>query len=268
MLDYHLAEMYDVETKYLNRVVKRNLERFPERFMFQLVSQEVDSLRCQFGTAKNEQAQYRRFLPYVFTEQGVAMLSAVLRSETAVRVSIQIMQAFVEMRHLLLNNTHLQLRVSNIENKQIEHEHKFDELFKALEKNQLKATQGIFFDGQVFDAYSFVSDLIRSANKSIILLDNYIDDTVLCLFAKKKKNVDVTVFTKITKLIKQDIEKFNSQYPFIRIKDFEKSHDRFLIIDNEKIYHIGASLKDLGKKWFAFSLMKKESVATILNKLR
>jgi hypothetical protein len=223
-----------------------------------------DSLRSQ-SVISNKKGG-RRYLPYAFTEQGVAMLSAVLRSDIAIQVSIQIMNAFISMRKQIASNQLLFQRLDRIELKQIESDQKFERIFKALESKNPTPSQGIFFDGQVFDAYHFVSDLIRKAEKSIILLDNYIDDAVLTLLAKRREGVKCTIGTKsISKQLKLDLDKFNSQYPPIDLLLFEKSHDRFLILDKKEIYHIGASIKDLGKKWFAFSKMQAENLSIMEN---
>lgn len=253
MLDVHLAELYQVETKVFNQAVKRNIERFPEQFRFQITESEWEILRSQFVTAN--QGSYRRFLPYAFTEQGIAMLSAVLRSEVAVQVSIKIMQTFVQMRHTLLNNVALVQRLDNVERKQLEMSGQLEQVFSALEGNKPKA-QGIFFDGETFNAYHFVADLVRKAKSSIILIDNYVDDSVLTLFSKRKSGVNVEIYTKaISKQLELDLAKYNSQFEPISICTFSKAHNRFLILDKKELYHIGASLKDLGKKWFAFSKM-------------
>ena len=253
MFDRDLAEMYQVEVKRLNEQVKRNIDRFPETFRFQLNSQEKDELVANCD--RFESLKHSAVNPYAFTEQGVAMLSAVLRSEIAVKVSIQIMNAFVELRKLVGQETLQHLRLSSIENKLIEHDQKFNKLFTALENNELPQ-RGVYFDGQVYDAYQFVSDVIKNAKSSIILIDNYIDDSVLTLFSKRKKNVTATIYTaSISKQLRLDLEKHNAQYPEVKAELFKQSHDRFLIIDEKELYHIGASLKDLGKKWFAFSRM-------------
>ena len=258
MLDSYLARIYQVETKNLNKAVKRNTERFPASFCFQLTEEEVENLRFQFGTSSLNYGG-RRYLPYVFTEQGIAMLSAVLRSEIAIKVSIEIMNAFVEMRRMLISNASLFHRLDKIELKQLEADQKFEEIFKALESHKLHSEKGIFYNGQVFDAYTFVSDIIRSAKSSIILLDNYVDDTVLTLLGKRNDNVTVTIYTKsISNQLRLDLQRYNSQYLPIEIEVFSDAHDRFMIIDNVELYHIGASLKDLGKKWFAFSRMDIE----------
>ncbi len=268
MIDRDLAQLYQVPTKRLNEQVKRNIKRFPESFRFQLTNAEKDELvaNCdRFKTLKHSSVN-----PYAFTEQGVAMLSAVLHSDIAVEVSIKIMEAFARMRKFIIANANILHRLKDIEKQQIlyqnETNQKFTQIFKALEDKNIKPKQGIFFDGQIFDAYKFVSDLIRSAKKSIVLIDNYIDDTVLTLFAKRKKNIKVTIYTKnISKQLALDLKKFNSQYEPIAIKKIKNIHDRFLIIDNSIIYHFGASLKDLGKKLFAFSKFDN-NVIEILNK--
>ena len=264
ILDSDLAKLYGVELKRLNEQVKRNIERFPERYRFQLTRDEWNDLRSQIATLKNrlqndiledKRGKHRKYLPYVFTEQGVSMLSAVLRSETAVRVSINVIDAFVEMKRFISDNAGIFQRLVKIEQKQIDTDKKFEQVFKALEEKQQQLVQGIFYDGQIFDAYEFVAGLIKKANNSIILIDNYIDETVLTMFSKNQK-IDVVIYTKkITKQMKLDLKKYNSQYKPVTIKEFSRSHDRFLIIDNKEIYHFGASLKDLGKKWFAFSKM-------------
>jgi len=279
MVDSDLAELYGVENKRLNEQVKRNIERFPEQFRFQLTQEELENLKSQIATTSNTslrsqiatletgRGKHRKYLPYVFTEQGVSMLSAVLRSETAIKVSIQIMDAFVGMRKFIANNAAIFHRLDSIEQKQCLTDTKLDKVFEAIEAKDIKPEQGIFFDGQVFDAYVFVADLIKRAKSSIVLIDNYVDETTLMLLAKRKKGCSATVYThKQSEQLKQDLQKHNEQYPPIEIKTFKQSHDRFLILDSNTIYHIGASLKDVGKKWFAFSKMDK-SVLAMLEKL-
>jgi hypothetical protein len=268
MLDSHLAELFEVETKQLNRAIKRNKDRFPDRFMFQLTESEYESLRCQFGTSKISQGRGgRRYLPNVFTEHGVAMLPSILHSETAIHISIQIIDTFIELRNQKSVHQLFDFRLNKLENKQVENNQKFEELFKALESKELKPDKGIFFDGQIFDAYTFIADIVRNAKKSIILIDNYVDDTVLTLFNKRAKNVNVTIYTKrISKQLQLDITKYNAQYSTIEVKVLNDAHDRFLIIDETELYHIGASLKDLGKKWFAFSKMNSKNIE-LLNRL-
>ena len=268
MIDSDLAEMYSVELKRLNEQVKRNDDRFPKHFRFQLSIEEYANLKPQIVTSKdaglNLRSQIatssshggRRYLPYVFTEQGVAMLSAVLRSETAVKVSIQIMQAFVQMRQFIASNALLFQRIDALELKQAGTDEKVNKIMRAIELGEAKPKQGIFYNGQIFDAYTFTADIIREASKSIILIDNFVDDSVLILLSKRSKNVTATIYTKeITKQLRLDLAKHNKQYPEIRVNVFKNSHDRFLIIDEKELYHFGASLKDLGKKWFAFSKM-------------
>jgi len=259
MLDRDLAEFYQTETRTLKQAVKRNIERFPGDFMFELNDNDMDLLVSQsvipskkyFGGAK----------PYAFTEQGVSMLSAVIRSPIAVAVSLKIIRAFVEMRKFISANAALFQRIENLEIKQLATENKLDNILKAIDSKQLLPQQGIFFNGQIFDAWVFISDLVKSAQISLILIDNYVDETVLSLFAKKKKGVSVSIYTQnISRDLQEDAKKFNAQYGGLSLHAFNASHDRFLLIDNTDVYHIGASLKDLGKKWFAFSKMEKSSV--------
>jgi hypothetical protein len=293
MIDSDLAEYYGVETKRLNEQVKRNKERFPKEFCFQLnenefellrsqnVTSEKSDLRSQNATSENNELRSqivtlnkkggRRYLPYVFTEQGVAMLSAVLKSETAVKVSIQIMNAFVGMRRFLVSNADVFRRIDTLELNQdmfkLDSDKKFDEIFIALDKGALPPKQGIFYDGQIFDAYTLISDIIRSAKSSIIIIDNYADDTVLQMLTKRLKAVRTVIYTQfITKTLAQDLKKHNRQYEPIEIIELKSSHDRFMIIDNKEVYHFGASLKDAGKKWFAFSLLEIDA-NDILSKL-
>ena len=276
MLDRDLAMLYGVETKRLNEQVKRNIERFPEDFMFQLNKEECS--RLQIATAKSSINQPNTNLksqiatsswggtrkrPYAFTENGVAMLSGVLRSPKAIETNILIMRAFTAMRHFIGTHAQMFQRLEIMERNQLaitahlsDTDKKLDEVFRRLDDGSIRPTQGIFFDGQVFDAYSFASDLIREAKKRIILIDNYVDDTVLTLLDKRKKNVSATIYTlTITSQLKLDFQKHNEQYAPIDVLKFTRSHDRFLCID-DAVYHLGASLKDLGKKWFAFSRME------------
>ncbi|MCF8367079.1 MAG: ORF6N domain-containing protein [Bacteroidales bacterium] len=266
MIDRDLAEMYQVGTKVLNQAVKRNIERFPEVFRFYLSDNEKDELvtNCdRFESLKHSSTN-----PFAFTEQGVAMLSAVLRSDTAIKVSIQIISAFVEMRKIIASHSGLLQRMEGLEKRQIETDHKFEEVFKALEARNDIPDQGVFFDGQVFDAYELASRIIRSANESIILIDNFMNEATLTHLSKKKKGVKVLLLTKNgSKQLTLDVKKANEQFGNFELKSFNKSHDRFLIIDDKEIYHLGASLKDLGKKWFAFSKMDKSSVESILNSI-
>lgn len=258
MLDKDLAVLYGVETKVLNQSVKRNIDRFPDDFRFKLSKEEC--LRSQFVTSNGRGGN--RYSTYAFTEQGVAMLSSVLRSQTAISVNIQIMRAFVSMRHFMLNNASLFNRLETIEYHQLEMQQHLQnsdkligEVFRRLDEGNAKPHQGVFYNGQVFDAYIFVSDLIKSARTRIVLIDNYVDETVLTLLDKRKAGVSAEIFTQqISRQFQLDIDRHNAQYSPIDVKTFRLSHDRFLCIDDD-VYHIGASIKDLGKKWFCFSKM-------------
>lgn len=272
MVDRDLAILYGVENKRLNEQVRRNIERFPERFRFQLTKEETNELvaNCDRLNA----LKHSTVMPYVFTEQGISMLSTVLHSQTAIAVSIKIMDAFVAMRRFIATNAQLFQRLETIEYHQLEmkqHQEvadkRIDEVFKRLDAN-IPPMQGIFYDGQVFDAYRFVSDLIRKAKRSIVLIDNYVDDTVLTLLDKREDGVTATIYTqRISNQFQLDVERHNAQYSLIEIKQFNKAHDRFLLIDDE-VYHIGASIKDLGKKWFGFTLMHDITAAELINKIK
>ncbi len=260
ILDSDLAEFYQVETKRLNEQVKRNILRFPESFCFQLRENEYQNLKSQFATSSLGYGGKRK-LPLVFTEAGVAMLAGVLKSRIAIQISIQIINTFISLRKIFNSNILIDQRLSNIERKHFTYDENFEKIFTLLENPDAKRKQGVFYDSQIFDSHVFISDLIKSAKKEIILLDNYIDETTLFLFNKREKEVKVIIYTKnLTENLKQDLEKYNSQYEKIEIKEFTLSHDRFLIIDKKEIYHIGASLKDLGKKWFGFSKLDKENL--------
>lgn len=256
MIDRDLATLYGVETRRLNEQVKRNIERFPEEFMFQMTKEELENWKSQFATSNKETMGLRK-LPFVFTEQGVSMLSTVLKSETAVKTSIQIIKSFVHMRSFLQNNAAIFTKIESIEKRQISYEMKTDSkiesILNALEDKNKKPTQGIFYNGQIYDAYAFVNDLLKSAKSEVMLVDNYIDDTIFTL-CSKYPNINFTIYTQtINKQLKLDFQKYNKQYKNIRLKEVKNFHDRFLIIDNSEIYHIGASIKDLGNKVFAFS---------------
>ncbi len=270
MIDRDLAAVYGVENKRLNEQVKRNVERFPEAFRFQLTNEEKTELvaNCdRFESLKHSTAN-----PYAFTEQGVSMLSAVLRSNTAVKVSVQIMNAFVQMRRFIQDNAKLFERLELVERRQLvfasETEKNFEKVFQALERRDKPPEQGIFYNGQVYDAWRFASKLVRQAKTSLVLIDNWVDDSVLTLMSKRSEGVSCAIYTKtISKQLALDLEKHNQQYPPIVIEEFTDAHDRFLVIDGIGIYHIGASLKDLGKKWFAFSRFETGAIE-ILEKLK
>ncbi len=261
MLDRDLATLYGVEVKRLNEQVKRNIKRFPKDFMFQLTKEEC--LRSQIATLNEGRGQHLKYMPYVFTENGVAMLSSVLRSDTAIEVNIRIMRAFTSMRHFLQNNAEVFQRLSTLEYHQLEMQQHFqesdkriEEVFRRLDEGNAKPKQGVFYNGQIYDAYNFVSDLIKSAKKRIILIDNYVDETVLTLLDKREDSVSAFIYTQqINRQFQLDIDRHNVQYPPINVETFRLSHDRFLCIDDD-VYHIGASIKDLGKKWFGFSRME------------
>lgn len=287
LLDSDLAILYGVETKRLNEQVKRNIERFPEDFMFQLTKVELINLKSQIATSsatdnsrRSQNATIKqdinlksqiatsshggiRYRPYAFTENGIAMLSSVLRSPIAIQVNIRIMRAFTAMRQFIASNAQIFQRLDVMEQNQLalaahqrETDHKLEEVFRRLDSGNVQPHQGIFYDGQIFDAYTFINDRIREATTRIILIDNYIDDSVLTILSKRADKVVATIYTKKPSAqLQLDIQKHNAQYPPIEIVEFDRSHDRFLCID-ETVYHLGASIKDLGKKWFAFNRME------------
>ena len=296
LLDSDLAILYGVETKRLNQQVKRNIERFPEDFMFQLTQEEVicsrsqiatlnkgTNLRSQIATSSQEVSLKSqivtsshggvRYLPYAFTENGIAMLSSVLRSPIAIQVNIRIMRAFTAMRQFIASNAQIFQRLDVMEQNQLaivahqtETDHKLEEIFRRLDSGNVQPHQGIFYDGQIFDAYTFINDRIREASTRIILIDNYIDDSVLTILSKRADKVAATIYTKKPSAqLQLDIQKHNAQYPPISVIEFDRSHDRFLCID-ETVYHLGASIKDLGKKWFAFNRMEMPT-SELLNKI-
>lgn len=265
MTDSDLAMLYQVETKNLNKAVKRNSERFPEKFCFQLTEEENKTLRFQIGTSnENDNRGGRRYLPYVFTEQGIAMLSAVLRSDIAIQVSIKIMDTFVEMRRFLANNSLMFERINELEVKQLEYQkitdEKFDKIFDYISEHE-EAPQKVFFDGQIYDAFSLMTKLVSKAEKKLVIVDNYVDIGTLNILAKKKTDVEAVIYTaKNTKLSEKDIDNFNRQYPILKVRYTGVFHDRFLIIDDACAYHIGASMKDAGKKCFAVSLIEDSRI--------
>ena len=271
MLDRDLARLYGVETKRLNEAVKRNIERFPERFMFQLADAEKNKVVAICDHLKELRFSYQN--PYAFTEQGVSMLSAVLKSETAINISIKIMDAFVAMRHALLENHQLFNRIESLEyhhllmiERQKKADSQIETIFKALSKYELPK-ENVFYNNQLFDAHIIMSQLIESATKRIIVIDNYVDASVLTLLSKRKQEVSAEIYTyKMSEQFSLDLEKHNAQYPTVEVFVSKKSHDRFLIID-DKVYHVGASIKDLGKKLCAVTLLNSISVIEILSKL-
>ena len=270
MIDKDLADVYGVKTKALNQAVKRNIERFPERYRFQLSDKELDELvtKCdRLMTLKHSSSN-----PFVFTEQGVSMLASVLKSDTAVQTSIKIIDAFVAMRHFMLSNAKLFAEIDNLKQNQIktevhliENDKKIDQILTLLDKNNKEDKQQLFFDGQIYDAFSLMVSIVRKANKDIILIDNYVNIETLDILAKKKEMVNVRIITsKKTKLTQSDIDKFNTQYPSITLSFSDKYHDRFFIIDHSTAYHIGASIKDAGKKCFGVNLINDQWLMDML----
>ena len=270
MMDSDLAMLYQVDTKVFNQAVNRNIKRFPENFRFQLTKEEFDALRSQVATSNGRGG--RRYRPYMFTEQGIAMLSGVLRSDVAIQVSIHIMNTFVEMRRFIANNALLFEKVSDIELKQLEYQkstdEKFDKVFKYIE-DHAESEQKIFFDGQIYDAFSLITSIIQKAQKEIILIDSYVDIDTLNILAKKNPGVDVKIYTYASaQLTNRDAANFNAQYPILTVKRTQVFHDRFIILDGKTAYHIGASIKDAGKKCFGISLINDSGlVAELLKRL-
>ena len=268
MLDSDVAMLYHYPTKRINEAVRRNKERFPEKFCIQLNEQEIENMRSQFATAYNNVEKYRNKnkLPYVFTEQGIAMLSGLLKNEIAVQVSIHIMDAFVEMRKFLNQNGQVFDRLTTLEYKQIENEKNFDLVFNQLQISEVEK-QKIFYKGQIYDAYSLIMQIIKKANKKILIIDNYIDDSILEMLTKKKENVEAVIITSNKCNISNlDIKKFNKEYPTLKIARTESFHDRFILIDNKELYHCGASIKDLGKKCFAINKVENKEFLEVIIK--
>lgn len=259
MLDSDVAELFRYETKDLNRNVRNNLARFPEYYCFQLTEDEYKSLRCKnFTLNKNGRGQHRKYLPYVFTEYGITMLAGLLKSQIAVNASIQIVNTFVEMRKFISANGQVFERLTNVEYKLLEHDKKFNDVFNELQKDEKSEfKQKIFFEGQIYDAYHLLIDIIKQAKEKILIIDNYVDDSILEMLTKKNKNVRAVILTSDkSNISKLDIQKFNKEYPTLEIAKTNQFHDRFIVIDNKELYHVGASLKDLGKKCFAISRME------------
>ena len=264
MLDSDVARLYHYETRRINETVKRNSERFPIEFCFQLTSQEYEILKSQIATSNIRGGKQK--LPYVFTEKGILMLSGLLKNEVAIEVSIKIVEAFVEMRKFLSSNGQLFERLTNVEYRLLEHDKKFDKVFDQLQHEE-NIKQKIFFEGQIYDAYSLIIDIIKKANKKILIIDNYIDDSVLKMLTKKNKNVEVVILTsEKSNIQKIDIEKFNKEYSILKVAKTNKFHDRFIVIDTKEMYHLGASIKDLGKKCFGINKIEDmEIIEKIIN---
>ena len=273
MLDSDLAEIYGYETKRFNEQVKHNIERFDEDFRFQLTQEEVDILRSKFSTTNI--SAMSRSLPYAFTEQGIYMLMTVLRGELAVKQSKTLIRLFKQMKDFVLTNSQLFAEIDGIKKHLLEsdlhhkeNDKKIDELFTLMDRYKIEEKQGIFFQGQIFDAYAKFESFIQSAQKEIVLIDGYVDLTVLERLAKKQKGVNVQLYTDSkTKISNLDVQKFNAQYPTLSLSFTSKMHDRFLIIDNSVLYHVGASLKDLGKKCFAFEILDSALIESVMKNL-
>ena len=264
MIDNDVARLYHYETKRINETVKRNIERFPVEFCFQLSNNEYESLKSQIATSNTRGGKQK--LPYVFTEKGILMLSGLLKNEIAIEVSIRIVEAFVEMRKFISSNGQVFERLTNVEYKLLEHDRKFNEIFNQFQLEE-NIKQRIFFEGQIYDAYSIIVDIIKKANSKILIIDNYIDDSVLKMLTKKKNNVEVVILTSDKSNIGNlDVKKFNKEYPILKVAKTNKFHDRFIVIDNKEMYHLGASIKDLGKKCFGINKIEDmEIIEKIIN---
>jgi len=267
MVDRDLADLYQVQTKRLNEQVKRNLGRFPEEFCFRLSNEEKNELVANCD--RFEKLKHSTSNPYAFTEQGIAMLAVVLKSDVAVEVSVKIMNSFIEMRKFLLSNQELFSRLDRVELKQLETDRKLEEVFNYM-ANNTEVKQNIFFDGQIYDAFRFIVSIIQKANKELILIDNYVDVNTLNILCKKNKGVDINILTAGKGgLSVKDITKFNAQYPKLSVKTTTDFHDRFLIIDKTGVYHIGASIKDTGKKSFGITKIEdKDLIQSLINKVK
>ncbi|MBR4261395.1 MAG: ORF6N domain-containing protein [Clostridia bacterium] len=259
MLDSDVARLFKYQTKDLNRNVKNNIARFPEYYCFQLTEEEYESLRCKnFTLNKNGRGQHRKYLPYVFTEYGITMLAGLLKSNIAVTASIKIVNTFIEMKKIILATGQAYERLTNIEHKVLEHDNMFKKVFRELgQEDNIK--QKIFFEGQIWDSYNLIVEIIKKAKNKILIIDNYIDDSILAMLSKKKKGVDAVILTSNnSNILKLDVQKFNKEYPTLKVARTNKFHDRFIVIDNKELYHCGASLKDLGKKCFAISRIEDD----------
>ena len=254
MLDSDVANLFKYTTKNINKSVKNNAEKFPEYYCFQLTTKEYNFLITRrYNITKIGRSNNRKYLPYVFTEYGITMLAGILKSEVAVNISIKIVNIFMQMRKNFSENNQVFERLTSLEYKLLEQEKKINNILGEL-KFEENIKQKIFFKGQIYDAYSIIIDIIKSANKKILIIDNYIDDNVLKMLSKKKKDVEVTILTSIKSNIeKLDIKKFNKEYPILKLEKTNKFHDRFIIVDNKEMYHLGASIKDLGKKCFGIN---------------
>lgn len=270
MIDLDLASLYGVENRSLRQTVRRNIDSFPEDFMLRLTNDEANALIAKGVSQSVIPPGYNTggAEMFAFTEQGVAMLASVLKSAKARKISIEIMRAFVAMRQFLMSNAQVFQRLDRLEIRQLETDNKIEQVFAMMDEGSEDNKQCIFYEGQVYDAYDFVCNLIKGATERIVLVDNYLDHSVLTMLDKREPGVDATIFTqKADDQFKLDIAKHDVQYPPIPIWIFKMSHDRFLIVDN-RVYHIGASIKDLGKKWFAVSLMEAQDANAIITRLQ
>lgn len=264
MLDKDIAGYFGVTTGNLNKAKNRNIDRFPEHFCFTLTDQELSLFQSGIAMQTKGVKGGRSNNPTVYTENGVAMLTSVLHTPRAIQASIQLMEAFVEMRKFIAGNAALFDRISSVELKQLEYQKKTDarleQIFEYIDSHE-ESAQKLFFDGQIYDAFSFFAELIASAEKNILLIDGYVDVNTLNLLAKKREGVSVAVYTlPKTRLTQKDVKTFNAQYPKLEVHHTEAFHDRFLLLDGAHLYHIGASLKDAGKKCFAVSRMEDEEL--------
>lgn len=262
MLDSDLALLYGVETKRINEAVKNNVEKFPERFAFRISEKEFLDLKSKFSTSSlNNNYGGSRKGHTVFTEQGIAMLATILKSKIAIKMSIKIMDAFVAMRHYINNNEY---RISNIETKVIEHDNEIKLLQESFNKfDEIRKINEIYFNGQIFDAYSKILDIFKSAKKSIIIIDSYADNSILDII--KRLNINVTIITKANNLLtEQDIKKYNKQYDNLKVIYDNTFHDRYFIIDSELVYHCGASINRIGYKTFSITLIGDSCVSNSL----
>ena len=268
MLDSDLANLYKCGngTKDINKAVGRNLERFPEEFYFQLTTEEYNSLRFQNGTLKKGRGQHRKYTPYVFTEQGVAMLASVLKTKIAAEVSIRIMRAFVTMRHYINNNEN---RLSNVETKVIEHDKNIRLLQESFDKlSEKRKKSEIYFKGQIYDAYSKIIDIFNESKEQLVIIDTYADKKILDII--KEQNFNVIIITKKNNLLsKESIEKYNEQYSNLKVIYDNTFHDRYFIIDNQKVYHCKTSINRIGYKTFSINLIDdKEVTKPLINRIK
>ena len=268
MLDRDVAKLYKYETKNVNKAMKRNIERFPEDFCFQITLKELEEMWFQNGTTFEKlNLKYRseKYLPYVYTEQGIAMLSGVLKNEIAIQISIKIIRAFIEMRKFLVSNGQIFESLTKMESKLLEHDKKIENILEKFDQSE-NIKQKLFFEGQIWDSYELIINIIKTAQSKILIIDNYIDDSIFKMLQKKKNNVTVVALTSHnSKINKLDVKKFNEQYPVFKLSITNKFHDRFIIIDNKELYHCGASLKDLGKKCFAISKIEDKEILKNIN---